>query len=135
MIIYIHCVKMSCIICIEETQDIYIECCKTSYHKKCFYDLLLNNFRKCIICKKDINIKEKIDFEDLLKYYEKLDNVKKGKFFANMCLIAESYDINYKQIQEKQRDFYIKLSLFLYIMTISVILIVIIVSSMFVKNN
>jgi len=124
---------MTCIICIEETQDIYVECCNTSYHKRCFYELLLNNFRKCIICKKNINIKEKVDFEDILTYYEKLNKDKKEKFFMNMCLIAESYDINYRQIQAKQRDFYIKLSLFLYIMTISVILIVIIVSSMFVK--
>ena len=136
MIIYIYTLcKMTCIICIEETQDIYVECCNTSYHKRCFYELLLNNFRKCIICKKNINIKEKVDFEDILTYYEKLNNDKKEKFFMNMCLIAESYDINYRQIQAKQRDFYIKLSLFLYIMTISVILIVIIVSSIFVKNN
>lgn len=126
---------MTCTICIEESSDIYLECCKSFYHYNCFYELLLNKFTKCIICKENINIKEKVEFENVLKYYEKLDRIKKGKLFNNMCLIAESYDINYKTIKEKQRDFYIKLSLFLYVLCIIIILFAIVITSVFLKNK
>jgi hypothetical protein len=120
----------------EETNEIIMECCKQYLHKVCFIKLLLNNYLKCIICKKQLNnLKTRLEFSDIVKIYEKGNYEERQKTFDNLCLIGELYDINYKKMREKRQKFYLTLLLIMYMSFIVIILLIIIISILINGNK
>lgn len=125
----------TCILCMEETNEIIMECCKQYFHRVCFIKLLLNNYFKCIICKNNlINIKTHLEFSEIVKVYEKGNYDERQKTFNTLCLIADLYDINYKKMRQKRQNFYFTLLLIMYMSFIVVILLIIIISILIKEN-
>ena len=91
---------MDCCICLEHVSEtIPTECCNQSLHVICLYDLLLNGYRECPLCRNDLNVDKLVNEtsfkeyiktlpqEDKLKYDVEINSVlcHLSKFNVNCC--------------------------------------------------
>lgn len=82
-----------CFICIEDaSSDVLTECCKKRIHVTCIYELLLNGYRQCPMCRKDMDPCILIKRNTFTEYISTLSKLDKERYEVeiNAVLLALS---------------------------------------------
>ena len=120
-----------CFICLNNTECIKMKCCKNNIHKKCLFEVFLNKFKTCPMCRQEIIFQDYFTKISVYSFLQQMSWIK--KFYYNENIIDLFYGSNPTLFLLFRLSKYIIYSLFL--LTLYVFFIFVIVNLINIFNN
>ena len=99
-----------CYICLHNEKEnmLKMKCCSQPIHQFCLFETFLNNYKKCPMCRTDMNVKEYFDKNSLDKCIKEMSVIYKFKYIENILSLYNELNI-YNVIFKYYKDIFLVL--------------------------